>query len=88
VFGNSKELFYFYHAGLGSSNIMMTEDEEVVEIIDCESVAYYPMFWLGTEPLVSAGYCLQGADRRAWVFLLASALEPEGLSPAIDKFQV
>lgn len=67
---------------------MTVEDEEVVEIIDRESASYYPMFRLGTKPLVSAGFYLQGADRRAWVFLLASAPEQEGLSPEIDKFQV
>ncbi|KAF2635821.1 hypothetical protein P280DRAFT_461233 [Massarina eburnea CBS 473.64] len=81
------ESFHFYHADLGPSNIIVTEDGSIVGIIDWESAAFYPKFWLGTKPLVSAGFFLRGAEKRAWAALLASALEREGFSPDMSKFQ-
>jgi len=56
--------FYFYHADLGPSNIIVKEDGSIVGIIDWESAAFYPMFWLGTKPLVSAGFLLRGEKEK------------------------
>ncbi|KAF2815600.1 uncharacterized protein BDZ99DRAFT_457582 [Mytilinidion resinicola] len=81
------ELFYFYHADLGPTNIIVTEDGSIVGIVDWESAAFYPMFWLGTKPLVSAGFFLHsGAERRAWAILLASSLEEEGFASDMVRY--
>lgn len=79
--------FKFYHADLGPSNIIVTEDGTIAGIIDWESAAFYPTFWLGTKPLVSAGFHLPGAEKQAWANLLATALEREGFSLDIETFQ-
>lgn len=79
--------FGFYHADLGPSNIIVKEDGTIVGIIDWESAAFYPMFWLGTKPLVSAGFYLQGKERRAWAVLLADALEHEGLPSNMEMYE-
>jgi len=81
------EPFCFYHADLGPRNIIVGEDGSVVGIIDWESAGFYPMFWLGTKPLVSAGFFLYEAERLAWARLLASTLEREGLMPNMEMYQ-
>lgn len=87
VFEGDTDSFSFYHADLGPSNIIVTEDGSIVGIIDWESAAFYPTFWLGTKPLVSAGFFLHGTEMRAWAVLLASTLEREGLSSDMQKYQ-
>ncbi|KAF1938381.1 hypothetical protein EJ02DRAFT_473950 [Clathrospora elynae] len=57
--------FHFYHADLGPTNIIVTEDGSIVGIIDWESAAFYPKFWLGTKPLVSTRFFLRGAEKKA-----------------------
>ncbi|KAI9652185.1 MAG: hypothetical protein M1831_007166 [Alyxoria varia] len=81
------ERFRFYHADLGPTNIMVTGDGGVVGIIDWESAAFYPDFWLGTKPCVSAGYLLEFCDAdnevtqdTAWGYALRDALEAKGFS--------
>ncbi|KAK4042347.1 kinase-like domain-containing protein [Parachaetomium inaequale] len=45
--------FHFYHADLGPTNIMVSDDGRLSGIIDWESAAYYPRFWLATKPLIT-----------------------------------
>lgn len=60
---------------------MVGEDGNIVRVLDWESAAFYPRFWLGTKPLVSAGFLLPGIgeERKAWAKLLTSTLENKGL---------
>lgn len=52
-------LFYFYHADLGPTNIMISEEGSLVTgIIDWESGAYYPRFYIVTKPAISSAYYL------------------------------
>jgi hypothetical protein len=81
------ELCHFYHADLTPPNIIVTEDGSIVGIIDWESAAYYPKFWVATKPLVSPAFSVRGADKGAWVDLLANALKREGFLPDIRKYQ-
>jgi hypothetical protein len=83
-------LFYFKHADLGPTNIIVSEeDASIVGVIDWESAAYYPKLWLGTKPGVSAGFYLQGADdRKAWATLLGQRLERQGLPQDIDAYRM
>ncbi|CZS91143.1 uncharacterized protein RAG0_01900 [Rhynchosporium agropyri] len=45
------DLFHFYHADIGPTNVMIFEST-VTGILDWESAAYYPRFWLATKPSV------------------------------------
>jgi hypothetical protein len=80
--------FHFYHADLGPTNIMVRKDGSFVGIIDWESAAFYPMFWLGTKPVISAGFFLHGWNekKRDWVVHLTSALEKEGFPSDLEKY--
>ncbi|KAF2789425.1 hypothetical protein K505DRAFT_410352 [Melanomma pulvis-pyrius CBS 109.77] len=86
VIKSQAELFYFYHADLGPSNIIVRKDD-LVGIIDWESAAFYPRFWLGTKPLISPGFSLRGGAKRAWAHLLVDALEREGFPSDMQKYQ-
>lgn len=51
--------FHFYHADLGPTNIMVSEDgDHVTGIIDWESAAYYPRFWAATKPVTAGAFGL------------------------------
>lgn len=79
--------FYFYHADLGPTNIMISGDGSVVTaIIDWESGAYYPRFWIATKPIASSAYWLECPtdDPRLWGKLLGEALKANGFQPS-DK---
>lgn len=81
-------LFHFYHADLGPTNIMISGDEGIITaIIDWESAAYYPRFWITTKPVVSSVYWLDCAtdEPRLWSELLGKALEVEGFKSS-DKW--
>lgn len=79
--------FNFYHADLGPKNILVARDGSIAGVIDWESAAYYPKFWLGTKPLVSAGFQLPGKEGKAWAFQLARSLEKEGFLSDMQKYQ-
>jgi Phosphotransferase enzyme family len=87
---DSLKPFYFYHTDLGPTNVIVADDGNIVGIIDWESAAFYTRFWLGTKPLVSAGFLLQctcsGEERTVWAKLLASALEREGFTPDMKTY--
>ncbi|KAL5398398.1 hypothetical protein PMIN03_012786 [Paraphaeosphaeria minitans] len=87
VFDEHISSFKFYHADLGPSNIIVDEDGSIIGIIDWESAAFYPTFWLGTKPLVSAGFYVHGLERRAWAILLANALEREGFASNMEAYE-
>ncbi|KAK2623871.1 hypothetical protein QTJ16_006505 [Diplocarpon rosae] len=79
--------FYFYHADLGPTNIMVL-DSAVTGIIDWESAAYYPKFWIATKPRLSAGFYLQKdkTDHKAWSKMLGDALEAGGFLQNIEGY--
>lgn len=79
--------FSFYHADLGPTNIIVSKDGSVAGVLDWESAAYYPKFWLGTKPLVSAGFQVPGPEKKAWAHLLARSLENKGLSSDMGSFE-
>lgn len=83
--------FHFYHADLGPTNIMVSEDGELSGIIDWESAGYYPRFWLGTKPLVSAGFYLPDdgsgiQQRKEWALLLADHLKKAGFPSDLETY--
>jgi hypothetical protein len=85
------ETFHFYHADLGPTNILISDDGEINGIIDWESAGFYPRFWIGTKPLVSAGFYLNpGQDwikRKAWSVLFAACLEQRGFKPQVEVYK-
>jgi len=82
--------FYFYHADLGPTNIMVLDDGRLSGIIDWESAAYYPRFWLATKPLITWAFsldCEKGEDSRLWAKLLSQGLETHGgLQPQEEAY--
>ena len=70
--------FHFYHADLGPTNIMISSDGSVVTaIIDWESGAYYPRFWIATKPAASSVYWLEcnTDEPKLWGELLTKGLQ-------------
>lgn len=68
---------------------MVTDEGRITGILDWDSAAFYPRFWLGTKPLVSAGFYLEGvikAEKRGWANLLAQNLDFEGFSSNIKAY--
>lgn len=75
------DIFHFYHADLGPGNIMVSEEGNVMGILDWESAGFYPRNWIALKPKLSPGFNLdstKGPKRRAWCDLLRSMLEKEG----------
>ncbi|KAK4100742.1 hypothetical protein N658DRAFT_567361 [Parathielavia hyrcaniae] len=65
--------FHFYHADLGPTNIIVSEDgDRVTGIIDWESAAYYPRFWVATKPVTAGAFYLEceTEDPKLWEQLL------------------
>lgn len=81
--------FYFYHADLDPTNIMVDDDGNLTGIIDWESAAFYPRFWITTKPLV-CGFTLElaeGEERQAWTRLLSQALERVGFASNVELYR-
>ena len=76
--------FHFYHADLGPSNIMVSEEGNVEGILDWESAGFYPRCWIASKPMLSAGFYLspKETNRVAWRDLLVTMLKGEGFEPA------
>lgn len=74
---------HFYHADLGPSNIMVSEEGNLEGIIDWESAGFYPRCWIASKPMISAGFYLNPTEtkRGAWRDLLGSMLKKEGFEP-------
>ena len=74
-------LFYFYHADIGPTKIMLSDDGNLVTgIIDWESAACYPQFWIATKPVYAGAFQLECEtdDQKLWGQLLGQALEASG----------
>lgn len=83
------QTFYLLHADLGPDNIMISDDGKVSALLDWESAAFYPYFWVGTKPLVSPGFLLDGDSleaKRAWRVLLAEELDASGFNPDMKRY--
>ncbi|KAE9967093.1 hypothetical protein BLS_006572 [Venturia inaequalis] len=83
--------FYFYHADLGPTNIIISKEGHIEGVLDWESAGFFPKFWIATEPLISAGFNLpqeSDADRYAWANMFSAALEVEGFEVAMDQFKM
>lgn len=78
---------YYYHADLGPTNVVVLEGT-ITGILDWESAAYYPKFWIATKSRLSAGFCLQKdrTDRKAWSNMLGDLLEASGFVQSIDEY--
>jgi hypothetical protein len=73
--------FILYHADLGPTNIMVSKNGNVITgIIDWESAAYYPRFWVATKPVVASAFWLESTtiEPKLWGELLGQALEAMG----------
>jgi hypothetical protein len=72
--------FHFYHADLGPTNIMVSADGHVTGIINWESAAYYPQFWVATKPVFAGSFWLECEtdEPKLWGQLLGQALETKG----------
>jgi serine/threonine protein kinase len=79
--------FYFYHADLGPTNIIVDEHNDLAAIIDWESAAFYPQFWIATKPLVSAGFNLGCEDRSEWAFMLSQSLGRKKFNADVETFR-
>lgn len=87
----SIDKFHYYHADLGPTNILVSDDGNINGIIDWESAAFYPKFWVATKPLVSAGFFLEGTDyieKREWSTFLADALQEEGFTSGLEAWSI
>ena len=75
---------------LGPTNVMVSDDGRLSGIIDWESAAYYPRFWLATKPLVAWAFsldCEKREDSRLWAKLLAQRLETRGgFAPQVEAY--
>ncbi|CAH0017214.1 unnamed protein product [Clonostachys rhizophaga] len=81
-------LFHFYHADLGPKNIIVLEDGKVSGIIDWESAAYYPRFWVATKTSLGAFKLECETDnQQLWGQLLGQALELHGYKRLDIEFQ-
>ncbi|KAJ8116076.1 hypothetical protein OPT61_g2420 [Boeremia exigua] len=76
--GFESEEFLYYHADLDPKNIIINDRGQVVAILDWESAAFYPSFWLGTKPMASPGFSLSAGERNSWAKHLTAALEVKG----------
>ncbi|KAH7304474.1 hypothetical protein B0I35DRAFT_445304 [Stachybotrys elegans] len=82
--------FHFYHADLGPTNIMVSEDgNHVTGIIDWESAAYYPQFWIATKPVYAGAFWLECEtdEPKLWGQLLGQALDAFNYRQADTTFR-
>ncbi|CAH0046380.1 unnamed protein product [Clonostachys solani] len=70
------EEFLFYHAELGPKNIIVKDDGHVSGIMNWESAAYYPSFWVATKPLLKSFELeCDKESPKSWAHLLRGRLE-------------
>jgi Ser/Thr protein kinase RdoA (MazF antagonist) len=87
--------FHLYHDDLGPTNIMVDRTENQVRIsgiIDWETVAYFPRFFISTKTMVSPAFGLGDEDcdwdrRAAWARLLTKTLEAKGFEGDIAGYR-
>uniref|UniRef100_A0A8H7NLT3 Aminoglycoside phosphotransferase domain-containing protein n=1 Tax=Bionectria ochroleuca TaxID=29856 RepID=A0A8H7NLT3_BIOOC len=81
-------VFHFYHADLGPTNVMVMQDGTVSGIIDWESAAYYPQFWVATKTSLPAFHLeCETDDPTLWGQLLGQALEVCGYKRLDAEFR-
>jgi hypothetical protein len=85
---NFEDIFHLYHADLGPSNILVSQDGEVRGILDWESAAFYPDFWVSLKPYISAGFLLNSNEsRHEWVDLFETKLSEIGFTLDMDHVE-
>lgn len=83
----------FYHSDLGPTNILVSDDGTIVAaIVDWETAAFYPDFWVATRPAGNPYFKLEEPtvdplEVYAWNKLFSVALEKKGFSCQNDVFQ-
>ncbi|TVY50378.1 hypothetical protein LCER1_G009015 [Lachnellula cervina] len=83
----------FFHCDLGPTNILVSNDgDSVAAIIDWESSAYFPDFWVATRPATNWAYRLSEPnvdpqDPYEWAKLFSSALVVKGFSCQEEAFR-
>ena len=85
---NAGDTFHFFHADLNPTNVMVANDGGVTGILDWESAAFYPRFWISTKPKMSYGFILEDVDgdRWGWSNLLSDALQGIGFVSDFEGF--
>lgn len=54
---NIKAFYHFYHANLGLTNILISENNSVItRIIDWKFTTYYSPFRIATKPVISLAF--------------------------------
>ncbi|KAK4034510.1 hypothetical protein C8A01DRAFT_49133 [Parachaetomium inaequale] len=78
--------FTFYHADLGPTNVLVSDDgDRATGIIEWESGAYYPRFYVASKPASGAfGLECETEDPERWGQLLAEALQRHGYKVAAE----
>jgi hypothetical protein len=67
---------------------MLNDNGELAAMIDWESTAFYPHFWIATKPLFSAGFNFSACDNRSgWAFLFSRALEAKGFPSDVELYR-
>lgn len=76
------EKFYFYHADLSPTNILISDNGTITAILDWESAGFYPKFWIPLKPYRSGGFNLDAPDnsRYDWTNLLELNLANVGFA--------
>jgi hypothetical protein len=80
---------HLYHADLGPGNIIIGPDNGIAAVIDWESAAFYPLFWICTKPSVSPGLnfdpSIPGVEDGEWR-KLKGRLEECGFPGFADRY--
>lgn len=88
---DSGNVFHFNHADLGPTNIIISEDSYTVAgVIDWESAAYYPRFWVATKPMYAGAFwleCETDGRKKLWGQLLGQALDARGYKQDVTAFR-
>lgn len=88
-----QDTFHFYHADLGPTNILVSQDGALKGVLDWESAGFYPKFWISFKPYISAGFFLSGTrfntneSRYEWVDLFESKLSDVGFGLNMDHVE-
>jgi hypothetical protein len=79
--------FILYYTDFGPTNIIISKDGNAITgIIDWESAAYYPRFWIATKSVIASAFWLESTtiEPKLWGELLGQVLEAMGYK-RLDK---
>ena len=78
----NRKWIHFYHANLGPTNIILSDDGFVKGILDWESAGFYPRFWISLTPYRSNRFNLDvpNDSHYTWADLLISKLSDMGFA--------